>query len=111
MFMENNILEITEENFEKEVLNASVPVVIDFTAEWCTFCKVLGPIFEKVAEEYDGKVRFGVVNVDEQKKFAIANKVVGIPALLFYKDGTLVERTTGALKEEQLKGKLDAILK
>jgi thioredoxin 1 len=68
------------------------------------------PDFEKVSEEYGDRAVFGVVNVDEQKKFAITNKVVSIPVLLFYKDGALVDRVVGAIDAEQLKGKLDALL-
>ena len=108
--MNNEIVNVTEENFEKEVLNAGVPAVVDFTAEWCVFCKQMQPVFEQTAKEYEGKARFGIVNVDEQKKFAISNKVASIPALLFYKDGALVDRVTGALNAEQLKGKLNALL-
>jgi thioredoxin 1 len=108
--MSNGMFNVTEENFESEVLRSSVPVVLDFYADWCGFCKLMMPDFEKVAEEYGGRARFGVVNVDEQKKFAIANKVVSIPVLLFYKDGALAERVVGAIDAEQLRGKLDALL-
>jgi len=104
------IVNITEENFETEILKASIPAVVDFTAEWCTFCKLMEPVFEQAAQDYDGRVHFGVVNVDEQKKLAISHKVAGIPALLFYKNGVLADRVSGALNAEQLKKKLDALL-
>ena len=104
------IVNITEENFETEILKAGIPAVVDFTAEWCTFCKRMEPVFEQAAQDYEGRVRFGVVNVDEQKKLAITNKVAGIPALLFYKNGVLADRVSGALNTEQFQQKLNALL-
>ena len=108
--MSDKVLEITEENFESLVLKAGMPAVLDFHADWCTFCKVMEPVFEQAAAEYDGKIRFGSVDVDEQKRFAISNRIVSIPALLLYKDGVLRDRVAGALNAAQLKAKLDALL-
>jgi thioredoxin 1 len=108
--MDDKILRVTEENFEAEVLNSQEPVAIDFYADWCGPCKVMAPVFDSVSREYEGRVRFAKINVDEQKKLAISHKVMSIPTLLFYKNGEQADRVTGAVDATQLKGRLDALL-
>jgi thioredoxin 1 len=92
------------------VLQTSVPIVIDFYADWCNPCKMMAPAFDEVAAEYGDRVRFAKINVDESKKLAIKSKVLSIPTLLFFKGGEQVDRVNGALDAVQLKGRLDALL-
>jgi thioredoxin 1 len=108
--MNAQILILTEENYEKEVLQTPTPIVIDFYADWCNPCKMMAPAFEEVAAEYGDRVRFAKINVDESKKLAIKSKVLSIPTLLFFKGGEPVDRVTGPLDAVQLKGRLDALL-
>ncbi|MDR1136116.1 MAG: thioredoxin [Clostridiales Family XIII bacterium] len=108
--MNNKYIEITDENFEKEVLQAAQPAVIDFYADWCGPCKMIERVFENILDEYEGKIRFGKVNVDDQKKLAIQHQVANIPTVLFYKDGEQVDRVTGLIDEAQLKERLDRLI-
>lgn len=108
--MSELIKKLTDENYEQEVLNAASPVVIDFYADWCGPCQMMGPVFDELAKEYEGKVQFAKVNIDEQRKLAMSNKVMSIPTLLFFKDGKQVDRVTGALDKVQLEGKVETLL-
>ncbi|MDR2295582.1 MAG: thioredoxin [Clostridiales Family XIII bacterium] len=108
--MNAQILILTEENYEKEVLQTPTPIVIDFYADWCNPCKMMAPAFDEAAAEYGDRVRFAKINVDESKKLAIRAKVLSIPTLLFFKDGEQADRVTGPLDAVQLKGRLDALL-
>ena len=106
----SDILILTEENYEKEVLQTPALIVIDFYADWCVPCKTMAPVFEDAAAEYQGKARFAKINVDQNKQLAIKNKVLGIPTLIFFKGGEPVERVSGAIDASQLKIRLDALL-
>jgi thioredoxin 1 len=108
--MNENIIMLTEENYEKEVAQSSSPIVIDFYADWCNPCKMMAPVFDEAAAEYEGKVRFAKINGYESKKLAIKSKVLSIPTLLFFKGGEQVDRVTGALDAVQLRGRIDALL-
>jgi thioredoxin 1 len=89
-------LEITEANFEQEVLKSDTPVLIDFWAEWCGPCKILSPTVEELAKEYEGKLKVGKVNVDEQGNLAMRYNVMSIPTLKFFKGGNIVAELVGA---------------
>ena len=93
---------ITEKNFESEVLYSTIPVVVDFWATWCMPCMKLSPILNEIAEEFDGKIKIGKVNVDEQLGLAIKFRVERIPTLLFFKNGELIKTTHGFLEKEEL---------
>jgi thioredoxin 1 len=108
--MSENIIILTEENYEKEVKGTPGITVIDFYADWCMPCKLMAPAFAEAALEYEGRARFAKINVDEYKKLAIKNKVLGMPTLLFFKDGEEADRVSGPLDAVQLKGRIDALI-
>ena len=101
--------EFTDGNFTAEVLECTQPVVVDFWAEWCGPCKMLTPIMESLAAEFDGTVRMGKVNVDENPQTAARYGIVSIPSLLFIQGGKVVEQHTGLLAQAALKTKLTKI--
>ena len=99
---------LTKDNFKSETENGSY--AIDFFADWCGPCKMMGPVFEEAASSYDGKIKFGKINIDEQRDLAMEFKVMSIPTLLFFKDGEVKDRVTGVIDATTLKGKLDDLL-
>ncbi|MCR9173666.1 MAG: thioredoxin [bacterium] len=103
-------LEITDANFEEVVMNADKPVVVDFWAEWCGPCRMIGPVIEKMSGDYDGKAIIGKVNVDHNPGVSAKFGVRNIPTVLFVKGGEVVDKSVGAVPEAQLTSKLDAIL-
>ena len=100
-------IEITDATFEEEVLNADTPVLVDFWADWCAPCKIIAPIVEELAEEYDGKVKFGKVDVDSNPKVATNYGIRGIPTLLIFKAGEPVDQVVGAVSKSVLKQRLE----
>ena len=104
------VKEFTEANFDDEVLNSSQPVVVDFWAEWCMPCLMVAPIIEQLAQEYDGKVKFGKLNVDENRSIAIRFSIQAIPTLLIFKDGQLVQKFVGLRSKADLKREIDSLL-
>lgn len=103
-------LTITESNFNDEVLNSSEPVLVDFWAEWCGPCRMIGPIVEELHSEYAGKVKIGKVNVDENPGIAGQYGIRSIPTLLIFKGGQVVDKLVGALPKSQIASKIDAQL-
>ena len=100
--MSENTLEITSENFDNQVINSSVPVLIDFWAEWCGPCKMLMPTIEKIASDYKGKVVIGKVNVDNEPNLAANYNVRGIPNVLIFHSGKVQEQLVGNVPEKQI---------
>ncbi|MBR3716191.1 MAG: thioredoxin [Clostridia bacterium] len=86
---------ITKENFEKEVLKSDIPVLVDFWATWCGPCRMLAPIIEEIAEDYDGKVKVGKINVDEEQELAVKFGIASIPTVLLFKDGEITDKSIG----------------
>ena len=102
------MIEITDDNFEAEVLQSRTPVLLDFWAEWCVPCKMLMPTVEGVAEANAGKVKVGKINMDNNMKIAVDYGIQGIPTLLIFKDGEVVDRFGGGnLKADQIQERLD----
>lgn len=95
-------IEITKENFENEVLNSDIPVVVDFWAEWCNPCKMLAPIIEELAEEYEGKIKVGKINVDNEHDLATEFKVASIPMIVKFENGEIIKSSVGFQTKEQL---------
>lgn len=98
----------TDENFEQEVLNSDMPVLVDFYADWCGPCKILAPVIEELATEYEGQVKIGKLNVDEEQNTSKKYKVMSIPTLIFFKDGEEVDKLVGMLSKDQLVEKLES---
>ena len=105
--MAENIFEVSDEEFSEEVLSSEIPVIVDFWAEWCGPCKMLTPIFTELASEYQGKVKFVKVNIDNCPKTASGYSINSIPTMLFFQRGKIVEQHTGLLAKAPLKAKID----
>jgi len=97
-----NTLEFNDSSFDQDVLNAEVPVLVDFWAEWCGPCKMIAPTVESFAEEFSGKVKVGKVNVDDNGATAMRYNIRGIPTLLLFKGGKVVDQRVGAVGKSDL---------
>ncbi|TAH00693.1 MAG: thioredoxin [Sphingobacteriales bacterium] len=100
-------LEITDANFEELVLKADKPVLVDFWAEWCGPCRMVGPVVEELAKDFDGKALVGKVNVDHNPEISVKFGIRNIPALLIFKDGEIVDKQIGAVPKSVLAEKLN----
>jgi thioredoxin 1 len=98
-----------ENNFTDEVIKSDIPVMIDFYAEWCGPCRMMSPIVEEFAKNYEGKVKIGKINVDEESDLAMRFGVQSIPSFIFIKDGKVIERITGAMPKPILGNYLDEL--
>jgi thioredoxin 1 len=104
-----NIVTLTGENFAKEVLQGSQPILVDFWAEWCGPCKMLTPILDELAGEYDGRVRIGKVNIDEHQELAAQYGIRSIPTLLLFQAGQVADQIVGLRSKRELKGVFDRV--
>jgi thioredoxin 1 len=105
--MAGNTFEVTESNFQDQVLNSETPVLVDFWAEWCGPCKMIAPIVEEIATEYDGKLRVGKLDADEHGSILSQYGIMGIPTLILFKGGQPVERITGYVPKDKITVKID----
>ncbi len=100
----------TSENFEAEVLQSELPVLVDFYADWCGPCKMMAPVVEKLAEEYEGRLKVGKLNIDENMQIAQQYRVVSIPTFLIFKGGKVEANYLGAMSASELKDKVEQAL-
>jgi thioredoxin 1 len=106
-----SIQHFTDANFKKEVLEASLPILVDFWAQWCGPCKMIAPAIEELAKEYSGKIKIGKVDVDSNPKTASHYGIMSIPTLMFFNKGQVTSQLVGALNKAQLKKKIDESLR
>ncbi len=100
---------LDDSNFEEEVINSDVPVLVDFWAAWCGPCRMIAPVIEELAEEYEGRVKVGKLDVDYNPRTAIQFGVRSIPMLLIFKDGQVADQLVGAVPKHQLTKRLEAV--
>ena len=108
--MGTDVLKITDQNFDAEVIKSSTPVLVDFWAEWCGPCRIMIPILDELAPSYKGKVKIGKLNVDENQNAPTKFGVMNIPTMILFKNGVEAERIIGASSKNDLKQKIDRIL-
>jgi len=101
---------LTDDNFNAEVIDSGVPVLVDFWATWCGPCRMIAPIVEQLSGEYEGKAKVGKLDVDSAQKIAAEFGIRSIPTLLIFKDGKVADQIIGAVPKQQIAEKLDAIV-
>ena len=104
------VKDISDQNFEDEVIKSSLPVLVDFWAPWCGPCRMVAPVIDSLAEKYSGKFEFCRLNVDENPKTAAKYQVMSIPTLIFFKNGQVMDTAIGAVPEQTIQPKIDALL-
>jgi thioredoxin 1 len=105
-----NILKLDQSNFPDQVLKSTSPVLVDFWAEWCGPCKMIAPLLDELATEYDGRLRIGKVNIDEDQKLATDYGIRAIPTLLMFKGGQVVGQIVGMASKRDLKAQIDKLV-
>jgi thioredoxin 1 len=108
--MSNSISHLTDENFEEEVVQSNIPVLVDYWAEWCGPCKMIAPILDSLTDEYAGKLKISKINIDENQKTPQKYGVRGIPTLMIFKNGNVEATKVGALSKSQLTAFIDSNL-
>ncbi len=108
--MAKNTVELTDDNFQSEVIDSDVPVLVDFWADWCAPCRAIAPAVEEIAEEYQGKAKVGKLDVDNNQQVAMEYGIRSIPTLLIFKNGEVAEQIIGAVPKAQLTKKLDGTI-
>ena len=103
-------IEVTEQNFEAEVINSKIPTIVDFWAVWCGPCKVIAPYLEEIASEYSGKVKIAKVDVDNNQSIATKYGIRSIPTVMFFKNGKLVDQVIGAYPKSHFEEKIGNLI-
>jgi len=108
--MAENVVEITDANFEEQVANSSTPVLVDFWAEWCGPCRMMAPTIEELASEYEGKVVVGKLNTDENRDVAVKFGISAIPTLILFNKGEVAQKLVGLSAKKDIKAAMDAVI-
>ncbi len=103
-------IRLTKDNWEKEVINSDIPVLVDFWAPWCGPCRMVAPIVSEIAQEYEGKLKVGKLNTDEEPEIAVRYGIMSIPTLMIFKNGEVVDQIIGAVPKEYFVQKLQQVL-
>jgi len=107
----SKVVEITDQNFEEEILNSDLPTEVDFWAPWCVPCRMVSPIYDKLSEEYDGRFKFCKLNVDENQQTAAKYQVMSIPMQMYFVDGRKVNEILGAVPERIIRNMVESIFR
>ncbi len=105
--MEGNILHLSDSDFDDKVLQSDIPALVDFWADWCAPCKIIAPTIEELAKEYEGKIVVGKLNVDQNSKTATKYGIRGIPTLLFFKGGKVIQQVVGVKSKTEIQKIID----
>lgn len=103
-------IELNTKNFKNEILDSTIPALVDFWAEWCMPCRVIAPVVDEIAKEYQDSLKVGKVNVDQEQELAMKYSIVSIPTLLLFKDGKVVETIIGAVPKNHILSKIKNVL-
>lgn len=109
--MSEKIVQLSAANFKEETLDSKVPVLVDFWAAWCAPCRMVAPILDELAEEYEGKIKIAKLNVDDNQEIAVKHNILSIPTLILFKDGEEQKRLVGALPKKKMIEELSPWLK
>ena len=104
------VVRFTEADFQTEVLESDIPVLVDFYADWCGSCKMMSPVLEQISQELEGKLKVGKINVDEEPNLAGEYRVMSIPNFVLFKNGQAVDQVIGAVPKSQMMAKIQAVL-
>ncbi|HEX7320025.1 MAG TPA: thioredoxin [bacterium] len=105
-----SVVQVTDDTFDAEVINSSMPVLVDFWAQWCGPCRIVSPLMDEIAQEYEGKARIAKLDVDTNPKIALEYKVMSIPCMKFIKNGKVVDEVIGAVPKQEITKRLDKLL-
>ena len=105
-----DLLKVTDDNFEQEIINSDIPALVDFWAEWCGPCKMVSPVVEELAKEYEGKIKIGQMNVDENRQTPAKYGIRAIPTLILFKNGNVAQTIVGAQPKSAIEEELKKLL-